>query len=96
MKENYIQINGKNDKGPWEVIRFDKDELPFGRKAERFGGLCKEIIELLKGQNVEYSIEYKSPHGFVFEETEEKVIYYIVDSHNRFVSIKKNLEEAIN
>lgn len=83
---NYIEISGKNDKGPWTVKRIEP-ETCWETEAYRFGELTNDIIELIKGRNVVYEINYKGSHGGIFEESEKNVIYYIVNTHNKLIDL---------
>lgn len=81
-----IKIMGKNDTGPWDILRIDGKKTT-KKEAERFGVLCAKMIELLEGQKNTYKLNYSGEHGFIFEKPEEEVIKYILDEHNYSVSM---------
>ena len=87
-----IEILGKNDKGPWDIKRVEKGVYTESEKAERFGGLGNKIINLLKGQDHLYGIDYQGENGRIFEDSEEAVIEYIVNSHNKLINLLRQLD----
>lgn len=95
--DNCIRISGKDNEGPWDVQRIEGCGVLSSdiRKAQRFGELCGYVIEMIKGRNFNYGIDYQGPDGVIFERPEEKVLFYIIDTHNRAVETKKKLEELI-
>ena len=93
--KNYIEISGKDNDGPWEVSRIDEGKLGEKRTAQRFGELCIYVIKMIKGRDINYGIEYMGPNGFIFEKTEEGVLFHIVETHNRAIEAKKKLEELV-
>ena len=96
MEKSMIQIKGNDDEGSWTIKSFDRNRKEHEtRTAERFGVLCYEIIDLLKGKNQIYDINYLGEYKHIFEKPEEDVIYRIVDLHNNLVNLKKSLTDII-
>ena len=93
--KNYIRISGKDDEGPWDVQRIEDGIPSEGKRAQRFGELCRYVIEMVKGRYLNYGINYQGPDGIIFEQTEEGVLFHIIDQHNRAVKLKGQLEELI-
>ncbi len=94
--DNCIRISGKDDEGPWDVQRIEGGLLTSDiRKAHGFGALCRYVIEMIEGRYLNYGIDYQGPDGIIFEKTEEDVLFYIIDVHNRAVETNKKLEELI-
>jgi hypothetical protein len=77
-----IQIEGENDAGPWKVRRIDDNKVAEERSANRFAELCLDTVGLLGRRENKYQLEYLSGKEILFEETEEKLLKYLVSVHN--------------
>lgn len=82
LKLYRIQIEGKDDSGPWKVRRLEGGLIYEEEGAQRFGELCLHIIKMVQSKPNEYGLEYLTPNGFLFEKTEERVLTYLLDVHN--------------
>jgi hypothetical protein len=93
--EDYIDIKGRDDEGPWIVKRVVGALETSGIEVSRFGVLCQEVIKLLEGQERVYGVNYRSPNGRIFEDSEQNVIYHIVNTHNKYYKLSKLYKEII-
>lgn len=93
-----IRIYGRDHHGPWEVERVDGEESTERKIVRSFGDLGSEVIDLLGGRKQHYRLNYISSNGLsphILTDSQEEVLLYIMDSHNRTVKQISQLEESL-
>lgn len=93
--DSRIKIRGKDDRGPWTIYRIEGSTVSREENAQRFGVLADYVREFVERQDKHYNIEFEGPSGRIFEDSENRVLFYIVNSHNELVRLKKNISKII-
>jgi len=93
--DGWIKIIGKNDKGPWTVERIEGSTVSREESAQRFGELADYVRDFVHRKDKIYNLEYGGEIGRIFEEPEERVLFYIVKSHNELVKLSREISKII-